>query len=80
VNEPHSWFRTESSRKANDLEAINAPLFSKGQVKVYTCTLLNQECRYVPNIGAGDCRRCVFALSFLTANPQYVKDTIKLDK
>lgn len=69
MNEPSSWFREESSRKATDLEAMGGSLFSKGQVKVYRCTLLNVECKYYSNTGSGDCRRCNFALTYLMANP-----------
>ncbi len=76
VNEPSSWFRVESSRAATELEAATAGLFTKGKVKVYRCTLLNQECHYVHNTGAGDCRRCNFALAFLMANPSYIKESI----
>lgn len=76
VKEPSSWFREESSRTATDLETLNVGLFSKGKVKVYRCTLLDQECRYVADSGAGDCRRCNFALAYMMANPQYVKEII----
>lgn len=76
MNEPHSWFRDESERKVNDLEALNAPLFSKGKTKTYRCILLDKECMYNSTTGAGDCRRCNFALAYLTANPDYVRNNI----
>jgi hypothetical protein len=73
VNEPANWFREESSRKATDLEAATAGLFSKGKVKVYRCTLLDKDCKYHPDTGAGDCRQCNFALAYLMANPEHIK-------
>lgn len=80
MNEPHSWFREESERKRSDLEALSAPVMSKGRIKVYRCSLLGQECSYSPKVGTGDCRSCNFALAYLMAHPEYVKEKIDARK
>jgi hypothetical protein len=69
VNEPHNWFRTSAKRAPTDLEAFNTGLLDKGKVAEYTCVILDRSCRYEPKTGAGDCRRCNFALVHLMENP-----------
>lgn len=69
MNEPHSWFRRSFQRAATDLEALNSGFLDRGKVTQYVCVLLDQNCRYDPKTGAGDCRRCNFALVHMTENP-----------
>ena len=69
VNEPYNWFRVSSTRAPTELEAFNTGFLDKGKVTAQTCILLERECRYDPKTGAGDCRRCNFALAHLMENP-----------
>jgi len=79
MKEPSSWFREEVLRAPTDVEAISMSVgkFSKGKYKAYRCTILNEECSYQINTGAGDCRRCNFALAYLMTDPQRAADLIK---
>jgi hypothetical protein len=69
VNEPYNWFRRSALRAPTDLEALNTGFLDRGKVTQYTCVLLDQDCRYDPRTGGGDCRRCSFALAHMIENP-----------
>lgn len=70
MNEPWNRFRTLELRTPTDLEALsNLSMFEKGKLKAYRCSLIDEECRYDQKTGAGDCRRCNFALAHIMENP-----------
>jgi len=77
VNEPYNWFKRSVNRAPNDLEAFNTGFLNAGKVTQYTCVLLDRECRYDPRTGAGDCRRCNFALAHIMENPSQWKERRK---
>jgi hypothetical protein len=74
VNEPYNWFRKQSTRDPSDIEAFNTGFLERGKVTVHTCILLDRECRYESKTGAGDCRRCNFALVHIMENPGQWKE------
>jgi hypothetical protein len=74
VNEPYNWFKRSESRAPTDLEAFNTGFLERGKVIRYTCIILDRDCRYDPKTGAGDCRRCNFALAYIMENPGQWKE------
>jgi len=74
VNEPYNWFRKSSKRAPTDLEAFNTGILVQGKVTAFTCMLFDEECKYDPKTGAGDCRRCNFALAHIMENPHNWKE------
>jgi hypothetical protein len=77
VNEPYNWFRKSSTRAPTDLEAFNTGFLERGKVTQYACVLLDQDCRYDPRTGTGDCRRCNFALAHIMENPGHWREIME---